>query len=246
MGTDIHLSVERLDENYDWIYASGPIVDCHTCKSTNRLPGIMQGFDKPIKCYRCNEVYFDGSKMASNIGIPGKTINSWYDDRNYLIFAVLANVRNWHNEIEPISIPRGIPEDISAESLLRLSNEHSASWLSLEEVYLYDWDKKITKSKTFSKKEWLLYKQSGNVNPHPLAVIQFPGDLNSTVVSNKEMDQIINDPERLNNNLNYITEFTWEEPITPRSADFLNKMESVEDWCQTNPDSIRLVFDFDS
>lgn len=57
--------------------------------------------------------------------------------RNYNLFALLANVRNDSNNL-PISDPRGLPDDVSAsvkaESDHWDSDGHSHSWLTLVEL----------------------------------------------------------------------------------------------------------------
>ena len=78
-----------------------------------------------------------------------KTENGWelYSSpniqRNYSLFAKLANVRNYGN-IVPISEPKGLPEDVSF--LVRKEREdfdtdgHSDSWIGIEEIKtLEDW-----------------------------------------------------------------------------------------------------------
>jgi hypothetical protein len=79
-----------------------------------------------------------------HMNIEVKTENGWelYSkpkvDRNYRLFAKLANVRNYDNEIIPISNPRGLPEDVSY--LVKKSYErwdtdaHSASYITCEEL----------------------------------------------------------------------------------------------------------------
>ncbi len=56
--------------------------------------------------------------------------------RNYTLFAMMADVRNYEH-IDPISKPRGFPEDISYISRKHFEmyerDYHSASWLSGEE-----------------------------------------------------------------------------------------------------------------
>lgn len=66
----------------------------------------------------------------------------YWTDRNYLLFAILANVRNRYN-IQPISLPKGLPYDVSPE-LKKQSDEengdaHTRSWLTLKELLEYDW-----------------------------------------------------------------------------------------------------------
>ena len=91
-----------------------------------------------------------------------------YSNRCYNLFAILADVRNGYgfagcktgDTFNPISMPKGYPEDMCDElkrdidryadynslagiSAVRagiLSDEHSASWLTLKELLDYDWD----------------------------------------------------------------------------------------------------------
>lgn len=60
-------------------------------------------------------------------------------DRNYALFAKMADVRNWQtSEIKPISYPKGLPDDCSF--LTQLDSDkwdtdgHSHSWLSAAEI----------------------------------------------------------------------------------------------------------------
>lgn len=69
-------------------------------------------------------------------------IDVW-DYRSYHLFGWLADVRN-HSAVPPISEPRGVPGDLSAEVRERWeswSDEgFSASWLSLDELLVYAYD----------------------------------------------------------------------------------------------------------
>lgn len=64
-----------------------------------------------------------------------------FDYRDYGLFGFLADVRNYSN-IPPISIPRGLPQDVSLEvkSYTCLNFGHSYSWLSVKELADYDYD----------------------------------------------------------------------------------------------------------
>ena len=69
-----------------------------------------------------------------------------YTGRNYYLFALLADVRNYSSELKPISPPRGIPPDIS-DIGARICDElaedgHSYSWLSATELLDYNWSQK--------------------------------------------------------------------------------------------------------
>lgn len=67
-------------------------------------------------------------------------------DRDYDLFALLAGVRN-SIEIEPITTPRGLPDDLSA-ALQAIWTEvevwcHHPSWLTLDELLRFDWDQPL-------------------------------------------------------------------------------------------------------
>jgi len=65
-----------------------------------------------------------------------------FEDRNYSRFAFLAGVRNY-SSARPISVPRGIPANISPEVkriFLQWGDDaHSASWLLLSELLEFDY-----------------------------------------------------------------------------------------------------------
>jgi len=58
--------------------------------------------------------------------------------RNYVMFARMANVRNYDGELEPIVEPRGIPKDATVLTKYDFKewegDAHSASWLSAQEI----------------------------------------------------------------------------------------------------------------
>lgn len=71
------------------------------------------------------------------------TYKEIYESRNYILFALLANVRNQYN-LTPISQPKGLPKDITI-SVKEESNEwgtdgHSHSWLTLKELIEFNWE----------------------------------------------------------------------------------------------------------
>lgn len=79
-----------------------------------------------------------------------------YKGRNYYLFSVLANVRNYNN-FEYISKPKGLPIDISKEvkeeSDYWGSDGHSHSYLSLRELLFYNWNKEITAYDMYGSEE---------------------------------------------------------------------------------------------
>lgn len=69
-----------------------------------------------------------------------------FDWRSYSMFAFLAGVRNY-DHCEPLSEPRGLPDDISDEVKQKYEyweyDAHSASFLTAKELLDFDYDKKF-------------------------------------------------------------------------------------------------------
>jgi hypothetical protein len=69
--------------------------------------------------------------------------------RSYWFYAALAGVRNYI-EINPISKPKGMPEDASIMSQIECEEDggdgHSHSWLTATELLNYEWNQKIKTS----------------------------------------------------------------------------------------------------
>lgn len=70
-----------------------------------------------------------------------KREDSFYHDRDYLLFGILAGVRD--RSLPPIAKPRGLPADMSSEVRARSESYgidgHSHSWLTLAELLAHDW-----------------------------------------------------------------------------------------------------------
>ena len=127
MGCDIHLYTERRQKKDDkeiWI----------CCDHFRR---------NPYSILHPEELYEKEWEIVSI-----------YDDRDYNLFAALADVRNYDRVI-PIDKPRGLPEDVSKdvynESLRWESDGHSHSWLTAKELFIYQ-RKHLTK-----RREGILY-----------------------------------------------------------------------------------------
>ena len=138
MGCDIHLWVERrTPDGWTWVRDVPEAV---------RDPWLVeQAAANPTSYY---------SRAA---------VSRWYDDRNYVLFAVLAGVRNYWG-IVPISPPRGWPADLSPELAAHIRQaedaadgayydahqgipfpgEHSESWLTVADLRAYPWDAPLT------------------------------------------------------------------------------------------------------
>lgn len=66
---------------------------------------------------------------------------AFYEGRDYLLFAHLADVRN-PGEVDPITEPRGLPHDMSnfVRDYMGIDGDlHSYSYLTLTELLAHDW-----------------------------------------------------------------------------------------------------------
>ena len=130
MGCDIHIQVEmQIDD--DWQIVPGPIVDCYCCHGTAL---DSQG---EMACYFCTEN--DGPFDPYFVG-PGKIHTQWFGDRNYDLFAYLADVRNYDN-VTPLEYHEGYPQDRSldvevwyANSGGRSEDAHSHAWIEFHKL----------------------------------------------------------------------------------------------------------------
>lgn len=123
MGADIHMYIEYKDNNGKWKLNEKQ--RCEACK------GLESNFD-------CNDCFGNGYIECE----------IW---RNYLLFSILADIRN-EGDIIPISRPKGIPADAS-EEYIKISNNdlgnHSHSYHTLKQLKKckgkyygnkYDWE----------------------------------------------------------------------------------------------------------
>jgi hypothetical protein len=115
---------------------------------------------------------------------------TWYDDRNYASFAILANVRNGGGVFsagqwfEPIAEPRGLPNDMSADVQYVFdryerdeeSNEndhdicpgdHSASWVTLAELERYDANRRTEERGVISYADFCAREDRGESGTQP-------------------------------------------------------------------------------
>jgi hypothetical protein len=161
-------------------------------------------------------------------------------DRNYRAFAVLANVRNGYGfggfstgeAIEPISEPRGLPDDMSPELRTKLEKEiednedaeqfrlgdQSFSWVTLKELLEYDLDAPVTVRGYVPRESAQRYRETGEI-PRSYAA--------STWTHHEGFEQI-----------------EWQVPIRESAwliPELIEEIRGLGD-----PENVRLVFGFDS
>jgi len=98
----------------------------------------------------------------------GLTSPPIYRYRNYYLFAILAGVGNYfyfHDPLNVIAPPRGIPKNASPEYLRCASGSdwHSHSWLTLRNILNFDWTQKLVQRGWFLASTyipWAAYEDS--------------------------------------------------------------------------------------
>jgi hypothetical protein len=184
-------------------------------------------------------------------------VNPIYDGRNYRLFAILANVRNysraWYN---PISEPKGLPDDVSHE-VSEQANErwstdgHSHSFFTLAEIKAFDWQQKVIESGFVHEQEFADFMETGRPSGWSQAT-----DPRYPRLSNEEMKEVVNrkiaNQQMLNSLLRggypeYVTEVSWEWTYAEAAGHFYAKtIPRLEMLSYGNPENVRIVFWFDS
>ena len=153
-----------------------------------------------------------------------------YKGRNYPLFALLANVRNY-SDVQPIHEPKGFPDDVS-DVLKRMSKEwnddwHSHSYLTIRELNEYDWEQPIKESGFVDNKRWKAFVETLKTET-PDYMLRFP------------YAQGIGDSLKQSH-----TWHEWTVPTKITVGDFIygviKKLNAIGE-----PDDVRIVYAFDN
>lgn len=178
-----------------------------------------------------------------------------YDSRNYDLFAILADVRNGTGfagcktsyGFNPISMPKGLPEDITDEVKELLWNDgYANSYYTLKELKDYDWDQKVIHVGVISEAQYIEMKRIGK-NPD-----SWSGDTSGwdiVVVSADTMDKILNKTISRNDRLKYYVQVDFK-PITYRECCYNFLKDTIPALEELVPDGgteedVRIIFNFD-
>ena len=192
-------------------------------------------------------VEWKGTKFEKETCVP-------YKDRNYNVFAMLADVRNGigfaglrrGEKFNPISEPKGYPEDMCKDSEDFLSYEHSASWLTLKEIFDFDWTQIHRSFGVVSEKDYRDYVMKGELPGSWCGDISGPDYIK---ISEVEMVDLIQGYyPREEGKYYYTTCYFTPKTYADSAEDFLKNMKILERFIPENGtlDDVRIVFDFDS
>ncbi len=251
MGCDIHLIVEHRNGNGEW----------------HRVPH----YDRP--CDSCDGTgkYEDGRECYSCAG-AGHLVDKHYDDRDYDVFAILADVRNGYgfagidtgDGFLPLAPGRGIPDDLSAEQKATIAapyddsdydyrnksgewaydlGEHSETWILWSELVTPNPPNYWTRET--KKRGWVTADEytRWKTDGKPHGWCGGVSGANIRHLSHAEMDAAITEGETDG----AYTEVEWGETYAEAAERFLKRIgEVVEHIGNPDPKDVRLVMGFDS
>jgi len=182
MGTDIHLQVQRRNSEGTWetVYPSLGYNDHDEWCAKNykeavaKLPEGVTVDDVLSGKYKTEGISMDRYYLE-------KYHHSWYNGRNYNLFAMLADVRNGRGfaggqtgaGFNPIAEPRGLPDDVVNGEYDEEKDEyssfsygdHSFSHLTLKELLDYDWDQTTMLCCYIPLNYYAVRKETGDTSP---------------------------------------------------------------------------------
>lgn len=191
-----------------------------------------------------------------------------WDDRSYVTFAVLADVRNGfgvagcktHTPVPPIARPRGLPAGVTSVygdgDDRRWLGDHSFSWLLLDEVLTYDWSREIVEYgvvpvfddvgrrafKMFPADSLETMLRDGRSEPTTYSGGIAGPDI--VKVSYPDAVAMLADPSSAEPGKRYYTGVEWKVSLEAACAPFLAWARSLVEF--GDPGEVRLVFGFDS
>lgn len=198
-----------------------------------------------------------------------KSGTNFYNERNYDLFAILADVRNGYgfagldtgDGFKFIAEPRGLPNDMSsdlaenAEWEVEVFGGRTPSWLTVAEIMAFDWTQTTVKRgfvKGAEFEEWIRSRRDCGLSPSGYCALPGP---TQTIVTEPEMLEAVNgikgdDPPKvwrpkIKKDLeNTYCHVSWEETYRNAAGSFITetlpRMQRLGD-----PGDVRCVFWFD-
>lgn len=257
MGTDIHMMTEVKVEGV-WRRAPNVMRNCWSCDGTGK------------NGERCKEE-FRGKPCSYCDGKGKYETAKYYDDRNYNLFAMLADVRNGRGfagvqtgaGFAPLSEPRGLPDDLSDD--LRGEPEedkdgepwfayktrvdlgdHSQSFATLAELEAYDWSRTTKQCGVISAQQYEVWKEKRGRPDSWCGDAWGPG-----LVTLEEQDYVgKRDNKLLEPDKRYNVRVWWSRGYRDAAGDawWNTTMPELRKLAEKHggPDNVRIVFGFDS
>lgn len=235
-----------------------------------------------IHCYaevkRGNRWVKVGKVFTNTWYRPEKKVEKWekwnkpktdqpYDNRNYDLYGILANVRNGRgfagcdmgDGFIPIDMPRGLPSDVS-DKVKKISDGwgcdgHSHSYFTLEELLKYNWTQIVKQRGVVSEEEYRKWKEKGG---EPESYCGGVGGGYTKMVSNSELEKIMEEKskafattkgiglKKTETEIQYYTQVEWTQTYAQAvGKDFFTR--TLPELAKLGKsDKVRIVFWFDN
>jgi len=171
--------------------------------------------------------------------------DEFFTERNYNLFAILADVRNDHGAFVPIDTPRGLPDDLSVEMraivAARRDRPHDESYLTLAELLAFDWDGWQTPYRgVIPEREWEHYRKYGRPRHWLPAIIEGPPIV---VLDEPDYMALRLHPALHDRSKNYFIRAAWTESYADAVAPFITQVLGKL-VLLGKPEDVRIVFWF--
>lgn len=184
-------------------------------------------------------------------------------NRNYTLFAVLADVRNYNGAIIPLFAERGVPEDVSKATMNGIpfdSDYHSHTYFTLRELLDTDWDSVGCKGAEIIlyADDYTTWKETGKLPEDPDEYPENASDDDTREVTDAEMVMLLmsNKPEELVKKV----PSQWDKRRKVKSGPYVKAMvpltyrQLIPNFIKTipdmkelgDPDKVRVVIAFDN
>lgn len=193
-----------------------------------------------------------GAVFPYKYGEEGEKTDEPFDDRNYTLFAFLADVRNGYgfagsdtgDAIKPIDMPRGVPKDASDEYLKEVEgwngDGHSHSWFTLGELKAANWDMDVI-IRGIVPSDVYEYLKEIKQNPERYSSGIFGNGIKT--VSEKEWENM--DFETQTNGTRWHVKMEWKDKLRTLCDSFINTTIPALEKLGSD-DEVRIVFFFDN
>lgn len=238
MGCDIHLHVE-VKKGGEWEAVKRmPADNFYKEEYEKEQAEGKQGFWTE----HWKRLEADGGKLA------------WlYDDRNYRLFSILANVRNGFgfagsdtgDTLTPIAMPRGLPLDVSEPVQVASfdwgDDGHSHSYFTLAELQNYDWEQIATIRGWVNEQGYKEFKEQGR----PSSWCSGVGGGLVQHIDHRTMQHLIDGHGFRVEGFSYYTQVQWQRTYRQCCEHFLDECLPLLAELG-NSEDVRIVFWFDN
>lgn len=265
MGCDIHIYVEKRQEDGLWAVVAGPNPRISNYRrwaayarergEIERAEKLEQDATEIASGRRAKEADPDEDGFVDEYDNPMVLADWAYDGRNYDLFAILANVRNGRGfagiktgaGFVPVAMPKGLPDDVSHYVKARSDSwgvdGHSHSHHTLADLLAYDWRQTTSEYGVVGESGYRIFKEKG-------APESWNDGVNGSAVrqlSVADMDRLLAGDLPRQEGINYYTAIQWMVTYQDAAGSFFtDTIPKLQALAGDDHNSVRIVFWFDN